>query len=128
MVAISKKRLGNNSAVEVGDMRELPGIDSGSVVAVMNFFAIHHLNADEIRISMLEWNRVLVHKGRLLLAAWEGSGPIDYGEESDIVALRYTSKKLSEIAESTGFNVTRCSVEPVEDFPMDAIYLECIKE
>ena len=73
------------------------------------------------------WNRVLVHKGLLLLAAWEGSGPIDYGLESDLVAFRYTSEELIEIAESTGFKITRYSVKPVEDFPMDAIYLECIK-
>ncbi len=128
MVAISNNRLGEECSVMVGDMRSLPGIDSGSVAAVINFFAIHHLDVDGIHASMLEWNRVLVHKGRLLIAAWEGSGVIDYGEESDIVALRYTSNELIEIAEVTGFIVTQCTVEPVEDFPMDAIYIECIKE
>ncbi len=128
MVAISKKRLGEEASVMVGDMRVLPDIDSGSVAAVINFFAIHHLDVDGIHASMLEWNRVLVNKGRLLVAAWEGSGVIDYGEESDIVALRYTGKELIEIAEVTGFIVTQCTVEPVEDFPMDAIYLECMAE
>jgi hypothetical protein len=77
---------------------------------------------------MLEWNRVLVQNGCLLVAAWEGIGAIDYGEESDIIALRYTRNELTEIAENSGFIVTRCAVEPVKDFPMDAIYLECIKE
>ena len=128
MVAISKNRLGERSSVMVGDMRSLPGIDSDSVAAVINFFSIHHLDLDGVRASMLEWNRVLVHKGRLLIAAWEGSGAIDYGEKSDIVALRYTSNELIEIAEGTGFIVTQCTVEPVEDFPIDAIYLECMKE
>lgn len=128
MVAISKKRLGDNGTVMVGDMRSLPDIDSSSVAAVINFFAIHHLDLDEVRTSMLEWNRVLLHKGRLLVAAWEGTGVIDYGEESDIVAIRYNSKELINIAEESGFIVTQCSVEPVDDFPMDAIYLECIKE
>lgn len=128
MVAVSKKHLGKEASIELGDMRALPGIDSASVAAVINFFAVHHLDADGICASMLEWNRVLVQNGRLLVAAWEGSGAIDYGEESDIVALRYTCNELTEISEKSGFIVTRCTVEPVEDFPMDAIYLECIKE
>lgn len=128
MIAVSKKRLGKEASIELGDMRALPGIDSASVAAVINFFAVHHLDADGICASMLEWNRVLVQNGRLLVAAWEGSGAIDYGEESDIVALRYTCNELTEISEKSGFIVTRCTVEPVEDFPMDAIYLECMKE
>ena len=128
MVTVSKKRLGTEVSIELGDMRALPGIDSASVAAVINFFAVHHLDADGIRASMLEWNRVLVQKGRILVAAWEGSGAIDYGKESDIIAFRYKRSELTEIAESSGFTVTRCTVEPVEDFPMDAIYLECKKE
>jgi ubiquinone/menaquinone biosynthesis C-methylase UbiE len=128
MVAISKDRIGMDGLVKVGDMRSLPDIDSGSVAAVINFFAVHHLDIDGIREAMHEWNRVLVHKGRLLLATWEGSGIIDYGEESDIVALKYTCQELIEIAELTRFMVTQCTVKPVDDFPMDAIYLECMKE
>lgn len=127
MVAISKKRLGRDGSIMVGDMRSLPGIDSGSVAALINFFAIHHLDLDGVQASMLEWNRVLVQKGCLLIAAWEGSGAIDYGDESDIVALRYTRNELIETAEISGFSVSRCTVEPVEDFPMEAIYLECKK-
>ena len=99
-----------------------------SVAAVINFFVFHHLDIDDIRASMFEWNRVLVPGGYLLVAAWEGSETIDYGKESDIVALRYTSNELIEIAKAAGFIVTRCKVESVEDFPMKAIYLECMKE
>ena len=28
---------------------------------------------------------------------------------------------------AAGFKVTRCVVEPVDDFPMDAVHLECKK-
>jgi len=128
MVAITNKRLSKDDLVMVGDMRSLPRIDSGSIAAVINFFALHHLDVEGIRASMFEWLRVLVPGGRLLVAAWEGSGTIDYGEESDIIALRYTSHELSKIAKTAGFLVTRSVVEPVDDFPMDAVYLECIKE
>ena len=70
MVAISKKRLGKEASIMVGDMRTLSGINSSSVAAILNFFAIHHLDIDGIHASMIEWKRVLVQKGRLLLAAW----------------------------------------------------------
>ncbi len=105
-------------------MRSLPGIPSASVAALINFFAIQHLDLDGIRLAMHEWNRVLAPKGRILVAAWEGSGAIDYGEESDIIAFRYTRNELTDLSVKAGFLVTRCTVEPVEDFPMDAIYLE----
>ena len=128
MVAIAKKRLGKNAMVLLGDMRVIPEIKKDTVAAVINFFAIHHLDTDGIHEALLEWHRVLVAKGRLLIAAWEGNGIIDYGEESDIVALRYTSKELIEISERAGFSIDRCKVDPVEGFPMDAIFLECKKE
>jgi len=127
MVAISKKRIGRDCLVFVGDMRSLPDLKFATVAAVINFFAIHHLDLDGINQAMNEWSRVLVHNGRLILAAWEGSGAIDYGEESDIVALRYTKTELSDVAVRAGLYVTRCSVKPVEGFPMNAIYLEYIK-
>jgi ubiquinone/menaquinone biosynthesis C-methylase UbiE len=73
MVSISKKRLHREDLVLVGDMRSLSGIDSGSIAAILNFFALHHLDEEGIRAFMLEVFRVLVPCGRLILAAWEGS-------------------------------------------------------
>ena len=128
MVTISQKRLGKEATIMVGDMRSLPDIPSASVAALINFFAIHHLDLEGIRQAMCDWYRVLVPQGRLLVSAWEGSGLIDYGEESDIIAFRYTREELTGLSEKAGFLISRCSVEPVEDFPMDAVYLECVKE
>ena len=128
MVAIANKQLSNEGSVLVGDMRSLPSIKSSSTAAVLNFFALHHLDIEGMNASMLEWYRVLVPGGRLLVSVWEGIGTIDYGEESDIIALRYTRNELVQMAEDAGFRVTRCAVEPVEDFPMDAVYLESMKE
>ena len=124
----AQKQIGEDNLVMVGDMRSLSGIESGTVAAIINFFAIHHLDSEDIRKAMHEWKRVLVRNGYLFLAAWEGSGTIDYGAESNIVALRYTANELTEIAQQAGLALIRCIVEPVEGFPMDAIYLECVKE
>lgn len=124
MVTLSRARLGRGAEVHEGDMRDLSGITSGSAAAVVNYFAIHHLNPDEILPALSEWRRILRPGGQLLAAAWEGRGAIDYGEESEVVAFRYTKGNIIDWAEAAGFLVDRCVVEPVEGFPMDAIYLE----
>jgi ubiquinone/menaquinone biosynthesis C-methylase UbiE len=127
MVAITQKRLGPDVRMLVGDMRDLPEIESCSAAAVLNYFAIHHLDAVGVRESLQEWFRILVAGGQLLLAAWEGTGLIDYGDASDIVAIRYTSAEIASMAKDAGFEITRCVADPVQDFYMDAVYLECAK-
>ena len=81
-----------------------------------------------VGLAFREWYRILAPGGHLVVATWEGHGAIDYGDESDIVALRYGSDELATCAQEVGFAITRCVVEPVEDFPMDAVYLEGVKE
>ena len=128
MVSIAGKKLGANARVATDNMCDLSSMRSGSSSAVLNFFALHHLDPKGVRLAFREWCRVLAPGGQLVVAAWEGSGAIDYGDESDIVALRYGSSELSAWAQEAGFSITRCVVEPVEDFPMDAVYLEGVKE
>jgi ubiquinone/menaquinone biosynthesis C-methylase UbiE len=127
MVSIAQQRLGSGARIFIGDMRKLSEIVSGSAAAVLNWYAIHHLEARGLRESMREWFRVLAPGGHLFVAAWEGVGRIDYGDTSSIIALRHNSAELAKLAEETGFTISRCAVEPVEDFPMDAVYLECKK-
>ena len=124
MVAISGERLGASGDAVVGDMRDLSMVESDSAVAVLNFFAVHHLDLEGLAKAVGEWRRVLRPGGHLLIAAWEGEGVIDYGDESQVVALRYRSSELRSVVEEASFDVTRCVVEPVDDFPMDAVYLE----
>lgn len=127
MVAIATDRLGRCARIFEGDMREIPAAEAGTAVAVLNFFALHHLDPEGFGEALQEWHRVLQPGGELLLAAWEGSGVIDYGDESEIVALRYGCDELKLWVNEAGFEVTRCVVEPVEGLPMDAIYLEAVK-
>lgn len=127
MVSIAEGKLDSNVQLVVGDMRVLDSVETGSCAAVLNFFALHHLDAEGAKQAFSEWFRVLAPGGQLVIATWEGSGTIDYGEESAIVALRYNSTELESWAKSAGFVITRCNVEPVEEFPMDALYLEASK-
>ena len=127
MISIARERLGSNADLFVGDMRNLQQFESDSAAALLNWYAIHHLSAEGLREAMNEWYRVLVPGGRLWVATWEGAGLIDYGEASDIVAIRYSPDELMALAEEAGFRITRCVVVPVEDFPMDAVHLACEK-
>lgn len=128
MVAIASERLGTSARIMAGDMRELMGVDGGSASAVMNYFALHHLDPVGLREALREWHRVLRPGGQLFLATWEGSGAIDYGDESNIVALRYSRDELYTAVQEAGYTVSRCVVEPVEEMEMEAIYLEGAKE
>ena len=124
MVTIAGHRLGSAGSVVVGDMRDLGTVDTGSAVAVLSFFAVHHLDPHGVNVALGEWHRVLRPGGQLVMAVWEGAGAIDYGDESDIVALRYGSDEISSWTRAAGFIVARCVTVPVEGFPMDAIFLE----
>ena len=127
MVAITQEKLGNSGHAEVGDMRALPDIKSTSAAGIINFFAIHHINADELFTALMEWHRLLKPGGQLLLACWEGRGSIDYGEHSDVVAIRYTIEEIESTVRNANFSISSCKVEKVKGFPMDAIYLEAFK-
>lgn len=127
MVGIASSRLGPRATVLIGDMRDLSAVESKSAAAVVSFFAVHHLGPPDIPFTIQEWHRVLRSGGQLLIAAWEGDGPIDYGDQSDVVALRYGSEDVANWVRNAGFVVNRCLVQSVEDMEMDAIYLEGTK-
>lgn len=128
MVRIAQDRLGASADIHVGDMRKLAMVEDDSAAAVISFFALHHLGANDVQRALGEWRRVLVKGGQLLVAAWEGAGAIDYGDAADVVALRYRETELSSWVREAGLAVTRSVVEPVDGMEMDAVYLEATKE
>ncbi len=127
MVAIAQARLGTSADVHVGDMCKLDMVQDATAAGVICFFALHHLDAKGAQVALQEWRRVLVAGGQLLIATWEGDGVIDYGDESDVVALRYRDTDLSAWVADAGLTVTGCDVQPVEGIPMDAVYLEAVR-
>ena len=127
MVTLTKALLGDAASVHAGDMRGLKGVEPQSIAAVISFYALHHLSPGQVQPALEEWKRTLVPGGQLLLATWEGQGPIDYGEQSDVVAFRLQEGDVRRWCEAAGFRIDRCQVAPVEGMGMDAIHLEATR-
>ena len=105
-------------------MRDLSTLESSLAAAILSFFVIHHLDPQSVTGTLVEWHRVLAPGGQLLVATSEGAGVIDYGKASHIIVVRYHPDELIWFARAAGFSIIKCRVDPVEDMPMDAIYLE----
>lgn len=127
MVEITQRRLGAAAETAVCDIRKLEMLADSSVAAVISHFGFHHLDLDGVRDACREWYRVLVDGGQLVLGVWEGSGTIDYGEHSDLVAVRHKSGDLQNILTDIGFHEHLCEIEFDEDMAMDAVYIEAGK-
>jgi ubiquinone/menaquinone biosynthesis C-methylase UbiE len=127
MVEIARKRLGRSAILIEGDMSAVPQIPNESCAAVLSFYAIQHVEIEELHHCLDEWKRILVLGGQLLLAAWEGEGAIDYGGVSEVVARRYREKELVSSISIAGFDVVHSAVKPVDDFDMDAVHILATK-
>jgi ubiquinone/menaquinone biosynthesis C-methylase UbiE len=128
MVAISTHRLGSAAEICVGDIRDLQPVETGSAAAVISHFAVHHLDADGVAQALEEWHRVLKDGGQLLVAAWEGTGALDYGEDSDLVAIKHAAADIENMFGDAGFSVSMSKVEFDDDMQMNALYIEATKK
>jgi ubiquinone/menaquinone biosynthesis C-methylase UbiE len=128
MVEITSKRLGSAAEVIVGDIRELDSVPSESAAAVISHFAIHHLDVDGVLQALVEWHRVLRVGGQLVIGAWEGTGGLDYGDSSDIVAIKHDASELERMIREWGFSISRSVIELDEEMMMNAVYIECSRD
>lgn len=123
MVTIARERLGDTASISQGDMSDLAEISDDACAAVISFFSLHHIGAAELVACFTEWNRVLVLRGQLVVATWEGEGTIDYGDQSDILTQRYKESELVDALKAANFQIESHSVQPVEGFEMDAVHI-----
>jgi SAM-dependent methyltransferase len=127
MVAIATKRLGSAAEIMVGDIRKLDAVPSDSTAAVISHFALHHLDVDGVLEALLEWHRVLRVGGHLVIGAWEGTGVLDYGDTTDLVAIRHGADELELMMRQSGFEISRNVVELDDEMMMNAVYIEGAK-
>lgn len=127
MVEITKKRLGSAAEVIVGDIRQIDPVESGSAAAVISHFAFHHLDIDGISECLTEWHRVLQTDGQLVIGAWEGVGAVDYGGESDLIAIKHRADEIESLLQAVGFTVSKIWAETDDSMQMDAVYIDATK-
>ena len=78
--------------------------------------------------ALMEWHRVLRVGGQLVIGAWEGSGAIDYGDTTDLVAIRHDAGELERMIRECGFSISRNVIELDEEMKMNAVYIECARD
>ncbi len=127
MVTIARERLGGTASISQGDMSDLAEISDDTCAAVISFFSLHHIGASELVACFTEWHRVLVLRGQLVIATWEGEGTIDYGDQSGILTQRYKESELVDALKAANFQIESHSVQPVEGFEMDAVHIIAAK-
>lgn len=127
MVDIASRRLGLSAEVMKGDMRDLAQVSDKSCAAVINFFAIHHLEVDDLERCLQACNRVLAPGGVGMIATWEGAGEFSFGGEFDAVTRRYTSAELVEAAAAADLGVMDVSIQVIGGMGIDAVLLWAAK-
>jgi SAM-dependent methyltransferase len=118
MVAIAR-RLNPEIPFHVADMRELPAADS-SVGGIAAFYSVIHIPRKDVPAVLLEFRRVLILSGRLLVAVHGGSGNIttqDFmGKQAPFEATLFDKDELVDLITSAGFEVTTATIRAPYDF------------
>jgi SAM-dependent methyltransferase len=113
---------------ETGDMRALD-LAAGSLAGIVAFYALIHIERDEVPGVLREMARVLQPGGLLLLAVHGGAGEHHatefLGEPVSMDATFFERAELAELLQSAGFTIEE-SLErgPYEfEFPSRRVYL-----
>ena len=118
MVEIAR-RLNPEIPFHVADMRELPAADS-SVGGIAAFYSVIHIPRKDVPAVLLEFRRVLIPSGRLLVAVHGGSGTItsqDFmGKQAPFEATLFEKDELVDLITSAGFEVTSATIRAPYDF------------
>lgn len=124
MVTRARQRLGEHATIVEGDMRHLLTIQDASAAAIVSFFALQHLETEEVLPTLREWRRALKPGGQLLLGTWEGEGLVDYGDHGDIRAYCIPKAQMKTWVAQAGFCVDRIWTEPMDGLDATGLYLE----
>jgi len=118
MVEIAR-RLNPKIPFHEADMRELPVADS-SVGGIAAFYSVIHIPRKDVPAVLLEFRRVLIPSGRLLVAVHGGSGTItsqDFmGKQAPFEATLFEKDELVDLITSAGFEVTTATIRAPYDF------------
>ena len=124
---ISSARLETPVKVTIGQGSTSSPLEPATYSAIVCYYVVHHLSQDEVAAVSSSWFNALVPGGQLLLGAWEGEGPIDYGDACDLQALNHSQAFLSSTLTDAGFTVDTCDTEVDPDFGMNMVFINATK-
>lgn len=122
------RRLNPDIQFEAGDMLALEFADA-SFVAIVCFYAIIHLQRDDVTRALREMNRVLQPGGHLLLAFHGGEGSLHrdrwYDKVVSIEVSLLAKDEMSGYVQAAGFEIENIvERDPYEfEYPTPRIYL-----
>ena len=126
------QRLNPDISFEQGDMLALNLPDS-SLAAIISFYAIIHIERDQVTRALQEMNRVLQPGGLLLISFHGGEGMLHrdewYDKPISIDVTLFGSDEMSGYLESAGFeDVAIVEREPYEfEYPTPRVYASAKK-
>jgi SAM-dependent methyltransferase len=118
MIKIARQ-LNPKIVFEVADMRNLPAAN-GTVGGITAFYSMIHIPRDEVPAVLLEFRRVLIPSGRLLIAVHEGSGSVEsqefMGKQVPFEMTLFEKDELADLLTAAGFEVVAATVRPPYEF------------
>jgi hypothetical protein len=99
--------------------RNLPAADS-TVGGIAAFYSVIHIPHEDVPAVLLEFRRVLILSGRLLIAVHGGSGTITtqefIGKQAPFQATLFEKDELVDLITAAGFEVTTATVRAPYEF------------
>ena len=118
MIKIAR-RLNPTLVFEVADMRNLPAA-GGTVGGIAAFYSVIHIPREEVPAVLLEFRRVLIPSGRLLIAVHEGSGTVKsqefMGKQVPFEMTLFEKDEIIDLLTAAGFDVATAKVRAPYEF------------
>ena len=125
-------RLNPDISFEQGDMLTLNVADQ-SFAGIVSFYAIIHLNREDVTRALKEMLRVLQPGGKLLISFHGGEGELHrnewYDQPVSIDVSLFRNDEMRGYLEAAGFKVTRIAErEPYEfEYPTQRMYASALR-
>lgn len=90
--------------LHMGNMLDMRSKANDQYHLILNNFAMHHATAKQAEVAIRDYESVLVPNGCLFFSAWEGEGPIDYGD-MDMNATLHSEQTIKKWVAQAGLTI-----------------------
>jgi len=115
----SARRLNPNISFEQGNMLQL-AVPDASLAGIISFYAVIHLQREDVTCALKQMYRALQADGRLLVSFHGGQGEIHrdewYDKQVSIGVTLFENDEMSSYLEAAGFEIERIAEREPYDF------------